>query len=400
MKTRFLAPALAVLLATASAPLAAELRPVDKEVLLTPITEISACPTAAALPDGSFLVVWSPGQGEGRALCHPEGRVVAQRLDRDGQPLGRPFVLGRTVGTCVSDLQIGFPADGGVPVSWTERQGELGPPRQVVRRLATEGRFSSRPLLEQPGYALVHLRAGGMAVVTVPTSDGAGGRALPVQRFSATGRPGPPLRIPLGLLERFNADRFAIAEVGPGTLVVVWDNPQGLLSGRRFQLDGTLLGPPFLVAGSESLFPRVAGNGRGRFVVTWFDPAAGGEARGQLFGSGRAFSGPFPVNTRPAGTQIVSSVEMTADGRLAVSWLSARQPGEDFNAVGRLFTPGGQGLDRAVELASDPAGWQLCSHLVSGIDADGAADGRWLAVWKDQNGPDGPGIFARLLVDE
>lgn len=403
MRSRFLAPALmgalTVLLA-AAAPLAADLRPAGPEVPLTFLTDGATCPTTAALPDGSFLVVWSPAQFRGRALCNPEGRVVAQVLDRDGQPAGPRFVVGRSGGRCIDDLQIGFPADGGIPISWTEQQGELGPPRQIVRRLATEGRFSSRPLLDQPGYALVHLRSGDMAVLNTPASDGAGGRALPVQRFSAAGRPGAPRRIPLGFLEEFRKDRFAAAEVGPGTLVVIWGNPSGLLSGRRFQLDGTLLGPPFTVADSEPLFPRVAGNGRGRFVVTWFKPDEGeGEARAQVFGLRRALTGPFPVNVRPAGTQIVSSVEMTADGRLALSWLSARQPREDFNAVARLFAPDGQGLDRAVELASDPAGRQVCSRLVGGIDADSAADGRWLATWQGP-GPDGEELFARLLVDE
>ncbi len=396
--SRLLAWSLALALA-AAAPLAAELRPLGPEVLVTPIHDLSICPTAAALPDGSFVVFWSPGQNYSPTGCQPESRVVAQRLDRDGQPVGRRFVLGRADGTCIDELQTGFPADGGVAVSWTERPGELGPSRQIVRRLGTEGRFSSG-LLDRPGFSLVHLRSGAMVVLTVPASDGAGGRALPAQRFSASGRPGPPLRIPLGSME-FDADRFAAAEVAPGTLAVVWGNPEGNLSGRRFQVDGTLVGPLFTVSDSDLRFPQVAGNGRGRFVVTWYNGTEGeGEARGQVFGLRRALTGPFPVNTRPDGNQAVSSSQMTADGRLALSWVSARQPGEDFNAVARLFTPDGRGIDRAVELATDPAGQQHCVRLVEGIGEDHAGDGRWLAVWKTRNGPDGTGVFTRVLVDE
>ena len=68
------------LLATAAlaVPVSAQLEPLGRERRIDAGVNRAACPAAAALPDGTYLVAWSTGQSEGSFTCRPRGAVHAQ----------------------------------------------------------------------------------------------------------------------------------------------------------------------------------------------------------------------------------------------------------------------------------------------------------------------------------
>lgn len=375
-----------------AAPLAADLAPAGPETRLAAVDLGAACPAAAALPDGSFLMVWSPAQGEGSFTCSPAGRVLARRLDRDGRPLGPPFLVGRTGDRCVGSLQVGFPAaDGAVAVSWTSAEGKLGDVRLVVARVGPGNQVTR--VLDELAFAVAHLRSGALLLFSRPDGSTGIGRGPVAQRWNASGTPGGPLFDVLPARQEFDPSTFAAAEVSPGAVAVVWGRPNGRLFGRKLRTDGTDTGLFFTLSDPVAIHPRIAGNGRGRFAVIW--DGRDSDVLGQVFGPGAApVAGPFRVNTRPDGQQAGSSIQMTADGRLAVAWHSLRRTQQGVNAVGRLFAPNGQGLGQAVQLPSDPAGPQFCGRLTADT-----AGSRWLATWLGE-GPDGMGLYGRVLVDE
>jgi hypothetical protein len=199
-----------------------------------------------------------------------------------------------------------------------------------------------------------------------------------------------------------SADMPSAASLPGGGFVVVWLSayPGGVVTGQVLEPSGAFRGVEFQVApGSEvRLWPDVATDVRGRFVVAWQERGANGIDRiaGRRFDpSGAPLGGVFAIN---AGTSYDSgrpAVAMQQDGAFVVVWESYLQDGGRWGVFGRRFDASGQ-----------PAGpeFQVNTYTTLGqrfprVAAD--ETGRFVVVW-DSAGQDGSGtgVFGqRFLAD-
>jgi len=130
-------------------------------------------------------------------------------------------------------------------------------------------------------------------------------------------------------------DQFspAVAFDGAGNFVVVWESVQGGsglgIFGQRYDSAGTPQGAEFQVNTDTSggLFPAVAADPAGNFVVAWQSPSGSSydtyEVFGQRFDSTGTAQGPeFQVNTYTTGKQFRPAVGTDAVGNFVVVWTS------------------------------------------------------------------------------
>src|SRR5688572_26716689 len=152
------------------------------------------------------------------------------------------------------------------------------------------------------------------------------------RRFSAAGAPlGGEFRV--NTYTTSDQSIPAIAMCGAGTFVVVWassgqDGAQGGIYAQQFDASAQPVGSEFRVnayTGGDELFPAVAMDSGGDFVVTWdtYNPTAGAfydvyarrfDAQGQPAGD------EVRVNTSFAEDEYSSAVAMDADGDFVVLW--------------------------------------------------------------------------------
>ena len=149
-----------------------------------------------------------------------------------------------------------------------------------------------------------------------------------------------------------NAETFGRLRQSPlvsmdaaGGFVVVWQSggygptPDGSgtgIAGRRFDASSAPLGPEFQVNSfttGPQFEPAVAGNGAGRFTVSWtsgsfgtFYPRQDGSVYGAFVqpydASGTRLGGELQANTYTTGAQRATSVAMDAAGNFVVVWES------------------------------------------------------------------------------
>ncbi len=161
----------------------------------------------------------------------------------------------------------------------------------------------------------------------------------------------------------------AVAAVGDGRFVVVWDSygssgsdgDATSIQARRYSSDGSPQGGGFQVNSyttSSQFQPAVAAEPGGDFVVVWTssggppgEDASGLSVRGQRFSSdGSPQGGEFQVNTYTTGDQVAGGVAAEADGSFVVVWESQGSSGSDASGSSiqaRRFSSSGtaQGSD-------------------------------------------------------
>src|SRR5262249_26879946 len=121
--------------------------------------------------------------------------------------------------------------------------------------------------------------------------------------------------------------------MGPsGSFVVVWCSPQdgsgmGII-GRRYDSAGGPLSAEFQIntytTGNQQV-PKVATDATGNFVVMWHSPQDGSQDAviGRRYNSaGTALGGEFQVNNTTSGYQVYPRVATDNAGRFVVAWFS------------------------------------------------------------------------------
>jgi hypothetical protein len=255
----------------------------------------------AADAGGNFVVVWQStenGLGIG---------VFGQRYDSAGAPLGAQFVTTLNVYTMVGQLQPSVASDsaGNFVVFWQSGFAEDG---------SGFGVFGQR--YDSMGASLGAL----FQVNTYTTSD---------QRFPS------------------------LASDSGGNLVVAWqsftqDGSAHGIFGRRFGIGGASLGTEFQVNTftlSEQIFPSVAADSGGDFVVVWQSvfrdgPGSGVGVIGQSYTStGAPLGTEFLVNSYTTNDQRFPSVASGSSGRFVVVWQSYTQDDSLYGVFGQRFCP-------------------------------------------------------------
>ena len=142
----------------------------------------------------------------------------------------------------------------------------------------------------------------------------------------------------------------AVARDAAGNFVVVWasvgsvgsDNDALSIQGQRYDAAGATLGTQFQVntysTGNQSV-PAVAADASGNFLVVWQSNGSAGtdsdqSIQGQRYNSaGVPVGGQFQVNDYVTGNQGESAVAADGAGNFVVSWQSAGSSGSDVSGV-------------------------------------------------------------------
>jgi hypothetical protein len=247
---------------------------------------------------------------------------------------------------------------------------------------------------------------GDFVVVWTDAIKDAGGKGIFALRFNSAGAI-------LAIEFRVNTytpnaqHRATVASESNGDFVVVWQsNGQSqppnfyTIFGQRFTSAGTSVGVEFQVNSSTafySLFPKIASDEDGDFVVVWesrlADPNTAVFAR-RFNSSGSALGGEFRVNTYTLQKQGNPTVASDAEGDFVVAWESFGQiPSGGYDVIAKRFDSAGGVL--AVEFQVNS--YTSNNQYVPAIAAE--ADGDFTVAWQS-NLQDGPvagsiGVFAR-----
>jgi hypothetical protein len=172
-----------------------------------------------------------------------------------------------------------------------------------------------------------------------------------------------------------------VAADGEGNFVVVWrhsepfPSPEDFVLGRRFDRAGSFLGSELQIVGGRVSSPDVASDAQGRFVVVWQDREREIIAGQRFDPSGNAIGDEFQVNTSTFGSFRPQNPAVAADaqGNFVVVWnyysYYDRIAGRRYDAAGNSI-----GEDFVVNTSTTYWG------LEPAVAMDGA--GRFVVVWQ------------------
>jgi hypothetical protein len=194
----------------------------------------------------------------------------------------------------------------------------------------------------------------------------------------------------------------AVAAEANGDFVVAWQSVGHYNAGygifaQRFESSGAPLGSEFRVnsyTNYNQIFPAVASDGDGDFIVVWHSLAQDGFAGGifaQRFDSSGAPQGvEFQANSFTASYQSLAKVAADSDGDFVVAWTSYNQDGgPNYGAFAQRFDSAG--LPRGAE-------FQVNSYTTGGqksVAIDSDSDGDFVIAWMSARDGSNYGVFAR-----
>jgi hypothetical protein len=340
----------------------------------------------AIAPDGSFVVVWTSSINDGRG-----GGVFGQRYDAAGAPVGLEFTV--TTGSAIWP-HVASGAQGQFAVVWASlsdvfarRYDASGVPLDGAFRVNTY----TTDTQNEPTLALD--AAGGMVIVWESVQDG-DQSGIYGQRYDTAGQP-------VGLEFRVNSyttgrqRHAAVASAAGGNFVVVWESDFEV-SGQRYDASGVAQGLEFLVNTytlGASLDPFVATEGDGDFFVV-FQSQYNGLFRvsGRRYQSDGTPLGPqFLINTYPTGLQTYPNVSTEPQGGFTVVWQGALdQDGSGLGVFGRQYNASGVPLDAEFRVNTYTTSHQAVPFVAS------AQSGEFVVAWSSaQQDGDAYGVFAQ-----
>jgi hypothetical protein len=348
-------------------------------------------PAVAASSLGDFVVVWSTffQDGSGRA-------VMAQRYANSGAPLGSEFRVNTY--TYLDQAFPGVATDGAgdFVVVWSSNTQDGSSTGVFGQRYASLGvpagpefPVNTYTTGSQSSPSVAASAAGNFIVVWDSVGQDGAGFGVFGQRYAAAGAP-------LGQEFRVNTYTTAgqrapvVAADAAGNFVVVWtsyfqDGAFYGIFGQRYASSGAPVGPEFRVntyTTNDQLFPAVASDGAGDFVIVWYSNTQDGSSTG-VFGQRYAFSGvpagpEFRVNTFTTGFQRFPSVAADASGDFVVSWEAVNQDGSTFGVFGQRYVAAGAPLGAEFRVNTYTTNLQIAPSVA----ADSAGD--FVVVWTSQ----------------
>ena len=317
--------------------------PLGGEFIVNQFTSWNQSLPAIAMSNGlQFVVVWAGGTPGG-----VDNEIFARRFDGAGQALGDEFRVNTYSGGDESFPTVAMDMDGDFVVTWDTFNPTVGDGYDVYAR-----RFSSAGVPQGDDFIVntdvpnhdytssVAMDDEGNFVVAwhAEFQDGSG-HGVYARRFDSTGG---------GLGNEFRVNTFttnnqlfpAVAMDADGDFVVAWQSQGQDGSGtgifaQRFSAGGAPAGPEFMVNtytadGQDA--PSVATDGAGNFIIAWesFGPdqsLLGVRARA-FRANGSALGAEFGVNTHVISDQAFASVGLSASGDAVVAWQSFGQDGD------------------------------------------------------------------------
>ena len=353
-------------------------------------TDSQAEPSVAADPSGNFVVVW-----ERQYQAPTNRRIVAQRYDSSGAPLGGEFPVSKPPPFLVNHdaPAVAVDASGNFVVVWFDTP--LDDANVMGQRFDSSGaplggQFEVSTSLYNWNPAVASDSVGNFVVVWTGSFPGDGsGTAVFGRRYAGTGTL-------LGATFRVNTwttdDQIypSVASDPSGNFVVVWqstgqDGSAGGLFGQRFAGSGAPLGAEFRVnayTSSEQARPAVAADSAGDFVVVWHSMGQDGDndgAFGQRFASsGAPLGAEFRINAYTTGGQRAPAVAADPAGNFVVTWQTP-QDGSNYGIVGQRYEASGIPLGPEFPVNS----YTTAAQALPSVAAD--SFGNFVVVWQSFN---------------
>ncbi len=374
------------------------------EIQVNTYTEHHQTDPAVAMNDnGDFVAVWRSHVADGRG-----GGVYGCCFDPDGTARGEEFKIN------ISDVDVGSwtPAvaispSGGFVVAWTVAQGDDSD--LVARMFDANGAATTEelPVAVSPYAAAsmpsITMNSSGTFVVVWTNWSG----DTYIGQSYAAGRVydanGAPLSDEFGISERTQQMWPDVAMDESGRFVVTWirmgdtyNRPYGeYIMIRQFEADGTPAAREVPLTddlNSRWYGPSVAAGKSGGFVVTWAIGPFPYDICAQPFDTmGTPITPPYLVNTSIEGNQGHPCIATNGEQDYLVVWDCHSEAGAGCCVRGQFCTCDGevQGDEMVLNVSSSGRHWYP--------DVAMAADGRYVVVWISENGNgSGYDIFAEL----
>lgn len=368
----------------------------------------SACPTAAALASGGFVVCWTEND---QIVQHPGGPdVKGRRYLSSGDAVGPEFFVNRETFDYQQDPAVAGLVDGGFVAVWQDFSGRggdncgssikarvFGPQGAIVRN---EFLVNEETTDNQLNPAVAVLPHGGFVVVWQDFSRTGMDDSLACIKGRLFASDGAPLgrEFLVNTHTNDNQLRPAVAALAGGEFVVVWNDFSGMLGdlylgsikAKVFGPDGEVMRDELLVNTSKwnnQNLPSVSGLERGGFVVAWTDASGSLGDHSSTSIKARLFddlaypaTGEFLVNSETLNTQIRPSIAPLTDGGFAIVWVDYSGRGLDDSSSGikgTIFDWRGEIVQQEFLVNTETHGEQ------NNPTAIGLVDGGFAVFWQD-----------------
>jgi hypothetical protein len=385
--------------------------PLDsEEVQVNAFTTGEQWPTsAAALPDGRFVVTWI---SRGSFGDDGDGNSVQLRLiSAGGEPLGPREIQANTFTTGHQEWpRVAALDDGNFVMVWYS-EGSFGDDEDEsvqARRFRSDGvpldasefQVNTYTPGSQAPYGVAALAGGGFVVVW--SSYGSWGSddsfsSIQARRFGAEGVALDPMEVQVNSYSTGRQTSPRVASAADGSFVVVWtsegslggDNWLRSIQARRFAAGGTPLDPVEFQVNSYTRYDQagadVSMTSEGDFVVAWTSSVTNGNdlhigVQARRFAADGTPRDPeeFQVNVITNGGQGGGPIAFNAEGDFVIGFGSTDSPGDDpdDSPQARRYQADGTPVD-AIEfqLNTYTTSWQFGPSIAAGPDGD------FLAVW-------------------
>ncbi|SCY16028.1 calcium-binding protein [Microvirga guangxiensis] len=368
-------------------------------------------PKIAALPNGSFVAVWTDTSQTG--ADQSETAVRGQILNADGTKKGGEFLINEITIRNQSNPSIAVLNDGRFVVVWTDSSGHDGEMGngvwgRVYKMDGSEAGNSfhiNTPRIGSQMDATVSATANGGFVVTYtddpgqssPAAGDGSGQGILAQAYDANVQKFGPETYVNGTKTRDQASNTVIG-LKDGRYVVFYtdqsmsaDDPSmSTIRGRIMTADGQPAPgtSEFVVPSSRGtkMDPSAVALADGRFVVVWrhLEPGtgdgSGSSIKAQIYNAnGTMHGGEFVVNTTTHNDQSNPVVTATKDGGFAVGFADIPDPAK-FERVFRVVTFKADGTRSGSDTVAAIDNGNTASSIVA------LADGRIVLTWDGKIG--------------
>lgn len=370
-------------------------------------------PKIVALPNGTFVAVWTDSSG---ALPDQSGTAIhGQILNADGSKRGGEFIINTTHANNQETPAIAVLNDGRFVVAWTDRSGANGEPASGIRARI----YSMNGDGIGDDFAIHEPRAGGQYSVSLSATANGGFVATYTDDATGSGTDRNILAQAYDAnLSRLGAETYVNGTVAgnqegskviglkDGRYVVFYqDSSQSLDDPNAATIRGRIVnadGQPaegtteFVVPSSRGskIDPNAVRLADGRFVVVWTHlntntgDGSGTAVKAQIYNAdGTMSGGEFVVNTTTQDHQVSPLVTATIDGGFAVAF---------------THYPDNDATERHIRVATFTADGtrtgpdMLAAKMYNAVGAASPtaamttlADGRIALTWDGNGGPTG-----------
>jgi hypothetical protein len=357
-------------------------------------------PSVSADPEARFVVVWMSNGQDGSGFG-----AFGQRYFINGIPQGPEFRVNTYTTGDQFEPSAAMTGGGNFVVAWTSTQGGIFGQRFFSGGAPAGPEFLVNTYTGATQYqpaAATDIFGNFVVVWTSAGQDGSGAGVFGQRYAAGTGAPiGPEFRV--NTYTTGEQYRPTAAFAWSGEFVVVWQN--GTLGGgngtgvlaQRYAASGAPLGPEFQVetyTTSFQVFPSVAVDASGDFVVVWMSGGQDGSGAG-VFGqryssTGEPVGPEFRANTYTTGLQGAPAVTADGSGNFAVVWPSVAQDVPDTGVYGQRFASSGMPLGAEFRVNT------YTTDIQAGASVASIGGGTFVVAWQS-SGQDGSayGVFSQ-----